>query len=76
MTMVLSTESLLLPIEKQSQTQPIVKKGVNKKFSRLYLGIWKKTWNRKFAGFQSKTQIYYPWGPHTGNIFLRTNPSS
>ncbi len=41
MTMVLSTESLLLPIEKQSQTQPIVKKGVNKnkKFSRLYLGI-------------------------------------
>jgi hypothetical protein len=31
--------SLLLPIEKQYQTQPIVKKGVNKKFSRLYLGI-------------------------------------
>ncbi len=41
MTMVLSTEteSLLLPIEKQYQTQPIVKKGVNEKFSRLYLGI-------------------------------------
>ena len=36
---VLSVESLLLPIEKQYQTQPIVKKGVNKKFSRLYLGI-------------------------------------
>ena len=37
--MVLYTKCLLLPIQKQDLTQHIVKTGVNKKFSRLYLGI-------------------------------------
>ena len=55
MTMVLSTECLLLPIQKRYQTQRIVKQSEKKKFIRLYLGIWKHAKLRKRAPYESKT---------------------
>ncbi len=64
MTMVLSTECLLLPIQKRYQTQRIVKQSGKRKFICLYLGIQKTTKLYRMARFESEELIYYTASHH------------